>query len=196
MSGRGLLTSRALPLLVHNHLRDEGSSNPLNDQASVCYDLGSGAADATIIVTSCRLRGRRHAGSGSWPGSRPRGARERSIVGGRQRVGMGSIMRWSVWRGWSAGRRGLRLPLGLVGLRRLRGWVARGVDGVFFDSVASWGDGWVMRGPGCLDTGLGCEGAGLFGRGWGLLLGASADHVWTGPPGPTLRVLGSYCKID
>lgn len=27
--GGGLLTSRALPLLVHNHLRDEGSSNPL-----------------------------------------------------------------------------------------------------------------------------------------------------------------------
>jgi len=35
MGGGGLLTSRALPLLVHNHLRDEGSSNPLNDQASV-----------------------------------------------------------------------------------------------------------------------------------------------------------------
>lgn len=113
-----------------------------------------------------------------------------------QRVGLRTIMRRSVGRGGSAGGRRLRLPLGLVGLRRLRGRVARGVDWAVFALVASGGDGWVMR-AGCLGvTGLGGKGADLLGRGWGLLLGASANHVWTRPPGSALRVRGSYRQMD
>lgn len=72
----GLLTSRALPLLVHGHLRDEDTSNPLQYLASVCYDLGGGAADAITVVICCRLRGRRHVGSGPWSGRWPGRARE------------------------------------------------------------------------------------------------------------------------
>lgn len=137
----------------------------------------------------------------------------------RQRVGVQSIMRWSARRGGSTGGGGLRLPLGLVGLRRLRRRVARGVDCAVFARLASGSDGWVKRGAGCMG-----KGAGLFGRGWGLLLGAfggkrnyyriltilmvlsnqnrnvryltSANQVWTRPPGSTLRVGGSYCKMD
>lgn len=189
-----------------------------------CYDLGGGAADAIIVVICCGLWGRRHVGSGPWPGSRPGGARERPRVVERQRLGVQSIMRRSVRRGGSAWWRGLRLALGLVGLRRLRGRVARGVDAVFA-GVASGGDGWVMGGAGCVGvTGLEGKGTGLFGRGWGLLLGAfrgehnyhmiltilmvlnnqnrnvhsltSPNHVWTRPPGSTLRVGGSYCKME
>lgn len=92
---------------------------------------------------------------------------------GRERVEVQAIMRRSVGRGGTAGGGGLRLPLGLMGLRRLRGWVVRGVDEAFFAGVASGGDGWVMRGAGGLGvTGLEGKGAGLFWRGWGLLLGA------------------------
>lgn len=57
------------------------------------------------------------------------------------------------------------------------------MDEVVFAEVASGGDGWVMRGAGGLGVaGLGGEGAGLFWRGRGLLLGA-----FTGKHGPLLR---------
>lgn len=47
------------------------------------------------------------------------------------------------------------------------------MDEAVFAGVASGGDRWVMRRAGCLGaTGMGGKGAGLFGRGWGLLLGA------------------------
>lgn len=178
----------SLPALQSSSYRQTSSSD-------ICYDLGGGAKEAITVVISCRLWGRRHAGSGPWPGRRPGGAREGSRVVG-QRVGLRTIMRRSVGRGGSAGGRRLRLPLGLVGLRRLRGRVARGVDWAVFALVASGGDGWVMR-AGCLGvTGLGGKGADLLGRGWGLLLGASANHVWTRPPGSALRVRGSYRQMD
>lgn len=71
------------------------------------------------------------------------------------------------------------------------------MDWAVFAGVASGGDGWVMRCAGCLGvTGMGGKGAGLFGWGWGLLLGASANHVWTRPPGSTLNVGGSCCKME
>lgn len=51
----------------------------------------------------------------------------------------------SVGRCGSARGRGLRLPLGVVDLRRLWGRVVRGVDEAVFAGVAAGGDGWVMR---------------------------------------------------
>lgn len=189
-----------------------------------CYDLGGGAAEVIIIVICCRLWGRRHVGSGPWPGSWPGGARKRPRVVEWQWVGVQSIVRRSARRGGSSGGGGLRLALGMLGWRRLRGRVARGVDWAVFAGVASGGDGWVMRCAGCLGvTGMGGKGAGLFGWGWGLLLGAfrrkqnyyymiltilmvlnnqnihsltSANHVWTRPPGSTLNVGGSCCKME
>lgn len=47
------------------------------------------------------------------------------------------------------------------------------MDEAVFAGVAAGGDGRVVRGAGCVGvTGLGGKGAGLFGRGRGLLLGA------------------------
>lgn len=96
------------------------------------------------------------------------------------------------------------------------------MDYAVFAGVAPRGDRWIMRGSGCLGVcRLRGEGAGLFWWGWGLLLGSfkrkpllhgimnvsglnnhkapcltSADHVWTRPSGPSLRLWGSHCKVD
>lgn len=88
-------------------------------------------------------------------------------------------MRWSVRRGGSAGRRGLQLPVCMLGLRGLRGWMVRGVDEAVFAGVAPGSDGWVMRGAWCLGVaGLGGKRAGLFGWGGGLLLGALRENFF------------------
>ena len=138
-----------------------------------CYNFGGGVEDAIIVVTHGRLRGRRHAGPRSWPRGRPGGAGQRPRLVEGQRVGLLNVVRWGVRRGGSAWRRGLRLPLGMNGLRRLRRRVVRGVDQALFAGVPSGGDGWVMRGAVCLGaTELGGKGAGLLRRGWSLLLGA------------------------
>lgn len=135
-----------------------------------CNDFGGGATAAITVVTGCRLRWRRHAGSGPRSGSRPGWAREGTGVVGRHRVGGRAVVRWSVGRGGGAGRGGLRLPL--VGLRRLRGRVARRLNQGVFAGVTSRGDGRLMRWAGRVgSTGLGGEGAGLPGWGRGRFFG-------------------------
>lgn len=89
-----------------------------------------------------------------------------------QRVGVRAVVRRGVRRGGRAGGRGLRLPLGLLRVRGLRGRVARGVDEGLFAGVAARRDGRVMRGAGGRGVAvLGGEGAGLLGWGRSLLLG-------------------------
>lgn len=134
-----------------------------------CDDLGGGAAYPIAGIIDGGLRGRRHVGSGAGLGGRPAGAREGPGVEGGERVEMGSVVRRGAWRGGTAGGRGLRLTL--EDWRRVWGWVTGGMDGAVFTGVAPRRDEWVVRGAGGLISGLGCVGAGQFGRGWGLLLG-------------------------
>lgn len=135
-----------------------------------CNDFGGGATVVITVVISCRLRWRRHAGSGPWSGSRPGWAREGPGVIGRNQVGGGAVVQQSVGRGGGAGRGGLWLPL--LALRRLRGRVAWRLDQGVFAGVTSRGDGRVIRWAGCVGaTGLGGEGAGLPGWGRGRFFG-------------------------
>lgn len=98
--------------------------------------------------------------------------------------------------------------------------MVRGLDQAVFAVVASRGDGWVVSGT----RPLGGQEAGLFWWGWGLLLGSfrgkhnhyivlamtlkqitkngtvhvltSANHMWTRPPGSTLRMGGSESEMN
>lgn len=174
-----------------------------------CDDFGGGATVAITVVIGCRLRGRRHAGSGPRSGSRPGWAREGAGVVGRHRVGGRAVVRRCVGRGGAAGRGGLELPLGA--LRGLRRRVARRLDQGFFAEVTSRGDGWVGA------AGLGGKGDGLPGWGRGLFFGpfrrkpshhnnvneprhgdrrplTSVNHVWTSSSGSTLGMGDSHCQ--
>lgn len=161
------------------------------------------------------MRWRRHGGPGAWlrggSGRSGEGARIKRREGG-DGDGGGTVVCWGAWGGGGSGGRGIRLPLGLVVLGWLRGWVAGGLDVEVFDSLASGGD----RGEGAVDSwagggsglglGLGLRGAwalaaelgyegGLSGGGGGLLLSTSAHHVGARTPGPTLGLWSPHRKL-
>ena len=143
-----------------------------------CYDFGGGVEEAILTIIGQRLWGWWPArpGTGLW--GRPGWSRQRPRVEGRvqQWVGLRRVQRRGAGWCWGAGWGGVRLPHasrpgGDGGERWLRGRVAGRVDlRALLARVAFGGEGWVVRG-GLLTAQLRRKGAGLPGRGWGLLLG-------------------------